>query len=597
MEDVKNKSIEHPAEAARERVKALNEEAWALRRSDTLQAFALGEQALDLAKDLAYEEGEAYANLVLGYCHVRLSSPKLALEATKLALKQFEALGDKEGELKALNTLGMVYGDSGNLPGALKTFLSLIALCTDLRDESGLADALNNTGLVYLYLGDFATALDYFLQAVKHFRDLERTEGEVKATLNIGVVNYELGRYSEALSYFTSAKAVDKAEDKATDALILTNLGRTQLKLGNFVQALTHTQASLGLFEQLGDRLGSSLALDDLGLTHAQTNQIDEASDCFNRGLLIKRELGDKKGQAETCIHLGKLYTRQGQLELALDTLHEGLSCALEADANTEVYKAHQALAETYKQNRQFRESCLHLEAYMKLKDEAFNEASDLRLQGLKVRFEVEQTEKEKEIYRLKNVELAETVDALNKQKAALQGANEDKSVLLKQLEKQAREDGLTGLYNRRFFDTRLEQEFTRSSRYARPLSVVLCDVDNFKRVNDDFSHQVGDEVLRRVAKILQEKVRQVDTVARYGGEEFVIMFPETEGKDAATVSERIRQAIQSHPWEEVAPELRITISMGVADDLSVPNFEKLVGLADAKLYEAKRSGRNQVRT
>ena len=81
-----------------------------------------------------------------------------------------------------------------------------------------------------------------------------------------------------------------------------------------------------------------------------------------------------------------------------------------------------------------------------------------------------------------------------------------------------------------------------------------------------------------------------------YGGEEFIILFPETAGEDAAKVSERIREAVQNHPWSEVDPELTITISMGVADDLSVPNYEKLVGLADAKLYEAKRNGKNQVR-
>lgn len=582
--------------ASKADVDTYNQEAWKLRRSDTAHAITLGEKALVLAKASKYAAGCAHANLVLGYCYTRLSSPKSALRHTKLALEQFLKLNDKEGELKALNTLGIIHGDSGNLPEALKTFLSLIALCNDLDDQKGAADALNNAGLVYLYMGDLATALEHHLQALERFRTINRPEGEVQAMLNIGVVNYELGRYTEALEYFTSAETLDKPTDDGTDALILTNLGRSHLKLGNFVQALDHTQKSLALFEQVGNRLGTSLALDDLGLTYAQMNQITEASDCFNRGLWIKRELGDKKGQAETCIHLGRLYTRQGQLELALDTLHEGLSCAQEANARTEVYKAHEALAEAYKQNRQFRESCSHLENYTSLKDKVFNEASDLRLQGLRVRFEVEQTEKEKEIFRLKNVELANLVETLNKQKEALQKASEDKSVLLEQLEKQAREDGLTGLYNRRFFDTRLEQEFTRSSRYNRPLSIMICDIDNFKDVNDSYSHQIGDKVLQRVADILQDKVRQIDTVARYGGEEFIILFPETAGEDAVKVSERIRQAVQTHPWTELAPDLKVTLSMGVAHDLSVPNYEKLVGLADAKLYEAKHNGKNQVR-
>ena len=211
------------------------------------------------------------------------------------------------------------------------------------------------------------------------------------------------------------------------------------------------------------------------------------------------------------------------------------------------------------------------------------------------MRFEVEQTVKEKEIYRLKNVELAEAVGKLRELTASLQKADEDKTALLARLEVQAREDGLTGVYNRRYFDAKLEEEFERAARYNAPMSVMICDIDNFKRVNDDFSHQVGDEVLRRVAGIFKARVRGVDTVARYGGEEFVILFPQTPLKEAAEVSERIREAVAAAPWHEVAPGLRVTISAGMSDDLSVSNHEKLVGLADAKLYQAKRSGKNRV--
>ena len=591
-----SQTLEEPL-ATPEQVDGLTEAAWELRRSDAHSALKLARQALVSAEHLGYASGEAYSRLALGYAKMRLSRPQEALVSVQAALELFQQLDDNEGKLKALNTLGIIYGGSSDLTAALKTFIDLQKLCAELGDRKGEADALNNTGLAYLYLGDFSDALEHHLRALKLFQHLEFQQGEVQTLLNIGVVYYELERYEEALEHFLKSQAVCQPDqDENVHALILTNLGRSYLKLGDFVQALTHSQESLTVFRHLNDRRGESYTLDDLGLTYRAAGRVAQARQCFLEGLSIKKDLGDTKGTAETCLHLGRLYLEQGRLEPALEVLLEGLTNAREAAAKTQIYKAHQALAEVYEQRRAFREACLHLKQYGALKDEVFNETSDLRLHGLQVRFEVEQTEKEKEIYRLKNDELAELVEELKRRSAALQKADHDKSALLEQVEKQAREDGLTGLYNRRYFDGKLEQEFARSRRYRHPLSVMICDIDNFKRVNDDFSHQMGDEVLRQVARILLEETRQSDTVARYGGEEFIVLFPETRRHEAAVLSERIRNAVKDYPWQNLDPALKVTLSMGVSDDMSAANHEKLVALADAKQYEAKKNGKNQVR-
>lgn len=571
------------------------ETAWDLRRSDPKRALALGEKAYAAAQETNDLASQAFGLLVTGYSRVRLSEPELALEQLQTALTLFESLNDKDGERKTLNTLGILYGESGALTGALKTFLALQTLCAELGDKKGEAEALNNAGLAYLFLGDLASALDYHLRALKLFEENGFGDG-VSCTLNnLGEVQQELDRPRDALGYFLKSLETSESLDTYTRAHTLSNIGRSYLKLGNFERALVYNNESLALMEQLGDRLGVSYTLDDLGQTHMRMNQLLQAEECLNKSLTVKKEVGAKKGEAETCILLGRLYTRQGRFELALDFLHEGLACGQAANAKTEVYEAHEALAEAYEQNRQFREATLHLKFFLKVKDEVFNEKSDLRLQGLQIRYEVERTQKEKEIYRLRNVELAEAIDELSMLTASLQKANEEKTLLLEQLEKQTREDSLTGLYNRRYFDTKLEQEFGRAKRYNSPLSVMVCDIDDFKRVNDEFSHQIGDEVLRRFAIILQAQVRQVDTVARYGGEEFVILFPETPASEAVKVSERIRAAVVAHAWHDVVPGLNVTISAGVSAELSGSNYEKLVGLADAKLYEAKRSGKNRV--
>lgn len=179
--------------------------------------------------------------------------------------------------------------------------------------------------------------------------------------------------------------------------------------------------------------------------------------------------------------------------------------------------------------------------------------------------------------------------EKLRRTQEDLSGANE-------KLERQAKTDGLTGLLNRRYLDTALTKAFDTAREHSRPLTVAMSDVDFFKKVNDNFSHQTGDEVLRAVAKILRDTVRDSDTVARYGGEEFVMLFPDLPVEGGLAIAERVRAAVQAYDWSTIHPDLKITISIGVSADLSLANAEKLLAKADEKLYEAKHGGRNQVR-
>ena len=163
------------------------------------------------------------------------------------------------------------------------------------------------------------------------------------------------------------------------------------------------------------------------------------------------------------------------------------------------------------------------------------------------------------------------------------------------QLERQANEDSLTGLHNRRYFDARLTQAFDQARRLGKSLSVVLCDLDDFKEINDCFSHSLGDRVLVTVAALFRGHLRSADTVARYGGEEFVFLLPETTAVEAAIVSEKLRHAVAVLPWHTLAAELSVTASLGISDDLTVDSHH-LLRSADLKLYEAKHRGKNQVR-
>jgi diguanylate cyclase (GGDEF)-like protein len=155
--------------------------------------------------------------------------------------------------------------------------------------------------------------------------------------------------------------------------------------------------------------------------------------------------------------------------------------------------------------------------------------------------------------------------------------------------------DPLTQLYNRRHFDAQAAQLFEQAVRYDHPLTVMVGDLDHFKQINDGFSHAVGDEVLRRVARLLQQHTRKSDLLARYGGEEFVIAFAETGMEQAAQQCETLRRLIENQPWQEIQAGLRVTISMGLNADLSLGSVDRMLSAADTQLYAAKHAGRNRV--
>lgn len=159
-----------------------------------------------------------------------------------------------------------------------------------------------------------------------------------------------------------------------------------------------------------------------------------------------------------------------------------------------------------------------------------------------------------------------------------------------------ANTDSLTGLPNRRFIDTIFVSKLEQLSSEFMPMSVVMCDIDRFKAVNDNYGHDVGDIALMHIAKIMQTQLRFSDVVARYGGEEFIICLPHASIRQAMQIAEKLRKSIETHPANlEDGYTLELTASFGVAEVKLATAFHAAVKQADEALYNAKKNGRNQV--
>lgn len=198
--------------------------------------------------------------------------------------------------------------------------------------------------------------------------------------------------------------------------------------------------------------------------------------------------------------------------------------------------------------------------------------------------------------------EVAELAGAFNDMSEQLARSHEElkashQTILeqAEQLKELSIRDALTSLYNRRHFDEQANTLYHQAVRHKRPISLVIGDIDFFKKINDNFSHATGDVVLRHVGSILRQHVRLSDLVARYGGEEFVLALPDTDGKQAAALCDKLRSLIEAYPWHEVHPNLKVTMSMGVFADYAVGTAEAMLQKADELLYKAKETGRNRV--
>jgi diguanylate cyclase (GGDEF)-like protein len=228
----------------------------------------------------------------------------------------------------------------------------------------------------------------------------------------------------------------------------------------------------------------------------------------------------------------------------------------------------------------------------------------DLTVVEYRTKDEVAALARSAEAFRRTNVHTQELLDKYQELSAELEDKVEARTAELEQANKRLAElsitDGLTGLFNRRHLDTTLAKNWAMARRSKLPLTVIMTDIDYFKKYNDLYGHQQGDSCLQEIARAMKGVFsRSTDFVARYGGEEFVVVLMDTHLNEAKQLAEELRERIEAHNIEHKdSPEGHVTLSIGLASfepDCDIDNVDRLVGLADDALYQSKESGRNRV--
>ncbi len=539
-------------------------------------------EAGDGRKKILNDQFDVWANLPVAE----------ALKFSQAAIVVSRELNDSEALALALRFHGINAFGSSDYPGALTVQIEALALFESLEDISQITACQIDIGCSYTSLSDYTEAMRYFEAALELGRRGSRG-GMAFSLHNLGSLQNKLGNHAEALQiYQQSLEILREMNDQRGVAYNLCEIGKTQIQIGetkigpgllnaDFFSALENLEASLVLARLTEEKQLVVEAL--LGLAGAQTRleNFVAAKAAIEEALQVAEFIGDAGMKARCLMESAHVQATLGNLKPAMLLLTQAQEVFLQINAKNELSNVHKQLAALCKTMGDFPKALENFERFYEIDAEIRSDVAERRAQALSVRLDVEKTKHESELHRLRSQELSELNQRLQTQAFYL--------------DKQAREDGLTGLANRRHFEELAAMRLLEAKSTSAALTVVIADIDYFKKINDQFSHAMGDQTLKVVASILRRACRDSDLVARYGGEEFVLLLPDVSANMAFDVCERVRLEIQNFDWPRFAPQLKVTMSFGLCDDTTLDNHERMLAVADACLYQAKNAGRNRI--
>lgn len=379
--ETKLASLPKDKASSRERIDLLNQLVWEIGYVDIDRATQLNAEAKSLSLELSYPKGIAFSTLNDAFGDYYHADHEKALAKGTKALELFRSLEEKEGEANALFGIGMVRWSLGDYEQALQSMHEALDLFRRLERPQREAWVVTSIGGVYENLGDLDKALEFHKRSLKLFAELDDENGVGRALTGIGTVYQRQG---------TLAKALD-----------------------------IHSQA-LKLYEKLDNKMNVSRAFNDIGAIYQAQGKLAQSLKYHTKALEIRRALGTKQAEVTSLINLGRLYNQKKEPQKALEFLTQALPLAERLNAKPKIYQTHEALSASYELAGDYAKSLEHERLSHRIKDLLFSDESTTRLKNLQIRFGVEKAEKEAEIHRLRNVELAGALQKLKEAQAQL---------------------------------------------------------------------------------------------------------------------------------------------------------------------------------
>ncbi|GAA3343279.1 hypothetical protein GCM10020358_41550 [Amorphoplanes nipponensis] len=508
-------------------------------------------QAAELARAAGDATGQARGLRSLANQLLRLGEQEDAVTACREAVAVLEAAGDDAGVCEVLTLQALPLNELGMHEEALDALARARDIAQRLGDRDLLYWVHNRTGVVHGSMGDRGLSTTYLMRA------LTMADG-MDAEARFCILNNVGDNAVHEVSRLRAEGDADGAEETLR-------------------RALGHVDEALGLARAAGNPFRESICLDNYGMLLALAGDFTAAARMIENSGAIAGIHGYRSLESAALQHQAHVRLMRGQPAAAIEGLLDALDRAREAGEKPMAMEILRELSEAYEQVGDFAAALGHYRAYHALEREAHNHVAAARARMAVHHFELDNARLETDNARLE-------AELHRVRSAELEAANLS-------WQRQASEDALTGLPNRRSVELRLP-ELVAS---AGPLCVAIADVDLFKGVNDRFGHFAGDEVLRQIAALLRDHVPEGDLVARFGGEEFLIAFGGLDLPDARAPLRAAAGAGGRLPVGAAPPRAGRDDQPGVAVVPGGGDLGAAMALADQRLYEAKHRGRNRV--
>jgi diguanylate cyclase (GGDEF)-like protein len=444
---------------------------------------------------------------------------------------------------------------------ALTAALKAMELANPLGDLRLIASIDNVLGSVYWRLADYSSSLDHYIHGL-HLVEIEPDPGqEVYLLQGLGALHYEIGDYEEALNL--SKRSIDLNPADITAKVIgLNNTAYILHQMKRHEEALPYALQAWELYGDEQFSVGKLELLHTLGSIYLQMGDIERSSSYFEDVAQAAEYQENPLQKINALFGICQIHEIRGEREQALQKLLQVLQISQDIGSLSSECSVHELLAKHNKLMGDYQKALDHFETFHAIHVQIFNEQAERRLHNARLLLEVETIQKEANLYRT----LAAT-------------------------------DMLTGLLSRREIFELGARLVDQARSKKTPVSLLMIDLDNFKTINDQAGHSVGDHVLSIVARRIKNTLRQDDLAGRYGGDEFLILTPDLEMQDCQRIAERCQSVVSGTPIEIAFSRFWINLSIGlvVSNANCTLDLEGLIQRVDQSLLRAKKSGRNQI--
>lgn len=377
--------------------------------SSPQSAIVNGEELIRLSTEADYPKGIATGHFLKGYGTYKLSNYVSARFSLFEALSIFERLNDEEGIARVQNIIGQTYYFESEFDKSLEHNKISLDLRIRINDKEGIGHNYTNFGNIYSSLGDSPSAIDYYQKAMTIFSEIKDEYALGMVYNNLGGMYFRLNDYEKAFGLFDTTKEIaSRLNHKHLYSTCLNNISSVLHFQGKFEESINLDLEALEIQRQIGDRYGEALSMGNLGGTYNSLGVNDKAIDYLTESISFRQTIGDKIGEAEASLELGRLYMKLKKPSRAKSFIESSIEIGKSLNLYNHLYTCHLFYSELLESTGEYQKALeqhkLHLEYWKRV----FSDDSDKKLKNLQVLFEVDNQKKETEIYRLKNIELAQ---------------------------------------------------------------------------------------------------------------------------------------------------------------------------------------------